>query len=52
MEFDITLQGKRIVEDDAAVHPVGDEIAQDIADVEGEVAVHSHGKRSRPESCR
>lgn len=43
-EFDITLQGKRIVEDDAAVHPVGDEIAQDIADVEGEVAVHSMGK--------
>ena len=43
-EFDITLQGKRIVENDAAVHPVSDEIAQDIADVEGEVAVHSMGK--------
>ena len=38
-EFDIARQGQAFVKDEAAVHPVGDKVACDVADVEVQVVV-------------
>lgn len=38
-EFDVASQGQAFVKDEAAVHPVGDKVACDVADVEVKVVV-------------
>ena len=38
-EFDVASQGQAFVKDEAAVHPVGDKVACDVADVEVQVVV-------------
>ena len=38
-EFDVARQGQAFVKDEAAVHPVGDKVACDVADVEVKVVV-------------
>ena len=38
-EFDVASQGQAFVKDEAAVHPVGDKVACDVADVEIQIVV-------------